>query len=119
MFQDEGLAKKVHSSYKINLKADDGAVKSWIIDTKSKPAYVGHDERPYEVEVNVKDIDFVKIVTGKMLPDLAYRLGKIKIKGVMGKATRLKSLFKGVEPEVETVIICENLFFQSALSVAF
>ncbi|KAK6054843.1 hypothetical protein COOONC_07653 [Cooperia oncophora] len=40
----------------------------------SKPAYVGHDERPYEVE--------------------AYRLGKIKAKGVMGKVTRLKSLFK-------------------------
>jgi len=39
-------------------------------------------------------IDYVKITTGKMDPAAAYMQGKLKVKGDMGLAIRIPSLFK-------------------------
>ncbi|PIO66020.1 SCP-2 sterol transfer family protein [Teladorsagia circumcincta] len=93
-FQDERLAKKIHTSFRINIKHDDGTVKTWIVDTKNLPAYVGHNEQPCEVEITMKEKDFMKLVEGKLKPEQAYYLGKMRLKGLGGKSMRLKSLFR-------------------------
>ncbi|XGW12763.1 hypothetical protein V3C99_013430 [Haemonchus contortus] len=98
---NEELIKNVLSSYKINIKGDDGSVKTWIVDAKSHPPYVGHEERPFDCEVDIKEKDFMKLVAGKLRPDQAFMLGKMRLKGVVGKATRLKSLFKSSSPKAK------------------
>ena len=74
---------------------------------QSDPAYVGNDEREVEVEINIKDDDFMKIAQGKMKPDQvrvqlnlrwnahflqAFMQGKMKLKGNITKAMKLKTI---------------------------
>ncbi|VDO08306.1 unnamed protein product [Haemonchus placei] len=66
---------------------------------QSHPPYVGHEDRPFDCEVDIKEKDFMKMVAGKLRPDQAFMLGKMRLKGIVGKATRLKSLFKPSSPK--------------------
>ncbi|KAK5971022.1 SCP-2 sterol transfer family protein [Trichostrongylus colubriformis] len=93
-FQDESLARKVHTCFKISIKAGDGTVKTWTVDTESHPPYVGPNERPFDVELTMEEKDFMKMTTGMLKPDEAFRLGKMKIKGLYGRALKVKSLLK-------------------------
>ncbi|RCN31082.1 SCP-2 sterol transfer family protein [Ancylostoma caninum] len=88
------LAEKVSSSFKITVKAQDGTEKKWFIDAKSRPPYVGNEERPAELELQLKDSDFMNIAAGKLRPDQAFLRGKMKLKGNVGKANRLRTLLK-------------------------
>ncbi|KAK5971020.1 SCP-2 sterol transfer family protein [Trichostrongylus colubriformis] len=93
---DESLARKVHTCFKVSIKAGDGTVKTWTVDTKSHPAYVGPSERAFDVEFTMEEKDFMKMTTGLLKPDEAFRFGKMRIKGLYGKALRFKSLFKKI-----------------------
>ncbi|VDP06612.1 unnamed protein product [Heligmosomoides polygyrus] len=90
--EEKDLVKKVASSFRISVTGEDGTVKKWTIDTKSQPPYVGHDERSVEVEINIKDSDFMNIAAGKLKPDQAFMQGKMKLKGNIAKAMKLKTL---------------------------
>jgi len=90
--EEKDLVKKVASVFKMNITAADGSVKTWTIDAKSDPAYVGPDNRTSDVEINLKDEDFMKIAAGDLKPDQAFMQGKMKLKGNIAKAMKLKSL---------------------------
>ncbi|KJH52077.1 SCP-2 sterol transfer family protein [Dictyocaulus viviparus] len=95
---EKDLVKKVATSFSINIAGDDGSSKKWIIDAQmfivpqSEPPYVGHDEKPVEVEINIKDSDFMNIAAGKLKPDQAFMQGKMKLKGNIAKAMKLRSI---------------------------
>ncbi|VDM70911.1 unnamed protein product [Strongylus vulgaris] len=91
-FTEKDLVKKVATSFKINVTGDDGSMKKWTIDAKSDPAYVGHEEKPVEIEISIRDDDFMKIAEGKLKPDQAFMQGKMKLKGNIAKAMKLKTL---------------------------
>ncbi|EPB71626.1 hypothetical protein ANCCEY_09272 [Ancylostoma ceylanicum] len=61
---------------------------------QSRPPYVGNEERPAELELQLKDTDFMNIAAGKLRPDQAFLQGKMKLKGNVGKANRLRTLLK-------------------------
>ncbi|KAK6735224.1 hypothetical protein RB195_018416 [Necator americanus] len=90
--KEKDLVKKVGTSFRINVAAADGSVKKWTIDAKSNPPYVGQEEKPVEIEINIKDSDFMSIAAGKLKPDQAFMQGKMKLKGNIAKAMKLKTL---------------------------
>ncbi|EYC23922.1 hypothetical protein Y032_0014g2217 [Ancylostoma ceylanicum] len=90
--EEKDLVKKVAASFRINVTAPDGSVKKWTIDAKSNPPYVGNEERPVEIEISLKDGDFMNMAAGKMKPDQAFMQGKMKLKGNIAKAMKLKNL---------------------------
>ena len=93
LLQEPELVKKVSSSFRIIVNGEDGTVKKWTVDTKSSPASVDHDDKKnVEVEMTVKDADFMLIAAGKLKPDQAFMQGKLKLKGNIAKAMKLKTL---------------------------
>lgn len=46
------------------------------------------------VTMTAKGEDFTKIFTGKLDPTIAFMQGKLKIKGDMGLATKMQSMFR-------------------------
>ncbi|CAI5441467.1 unnamed protein product [Caenorhabditis angaria] len=90
---DKDLVKKVGTSFRINVAGADGTVKTWTIDAKSDTPYVGDDKtRAVEIEINIKDSDFVSIASGKLKPDQAFMQGKMKLKGNVAKAMKLRTI---------------------------
>ncbi|OZC05473.1 hypothetical protein X798_07553 [Onchocerca flexuosa] len=48
----------------------DNAIKKWVVDCKVKPPVVIEmGEGNVDVEMTMKDSDFIEIVTGKLRPD--------------------------------------------------
>ncbi|KAI6230257.1 Acetyl-CoA C-myristoyltransferase [Aphelenchoides fujianensis] len=128
--QDEKeLAKKAQGSYRFTLTSSKGNRKSWTVDLKKSPPYVGTESTekvdvelilsddvfvaistgklkpdqapPYvgtdstdkvDVELVLKDADFIAISAGKLKPDQAFMQGKMKIKGNIMKAMKLKTI---------------------------
>ncbi|PIO69664.1 SCP-2 sterol transfer family protein [Teladorsagia circumcincta] len=90
--EEKDLVKKTATSFRMNITGEDGSVKKWTVDTKSDPPFVGDDERTVEVELTIKDSDFMNIAAGKLKPDQAFMQGKMKLKGNIAKAMKLKNL---------------------------
>lgn len=69
------MVKKVGTSFRMTIAGADGKTKVWTIDAKSDTPYVGDDSsRPVEIEINIKDSDFIAIAAGKMKPDQVRQL---------------------------------------------
>uniref|UniRef100_A0A8R1DIG1 SCP2 domain-containing protein n=1 Tax=Caenorhabditis japonica TaxID=281687 RepID=A0A8R1DIG1_CAEJA len=90
---DKDLVKKVGTSFRMTIVGTDGTSKVWTIDAKSAEPYVGDDAtRPVEIEINIKDADFISIAQGKLKPDQAFMQGKMKLKGNIAKAMKLRTI---------------------------
>ncbi|CAA88566.1 Non-specific lipid-transfer protein-like 1 [Caenorhabditis elegans] len=90
---DKEMVKKVGTSFRMTIAGADGKTKVWTIDAKSDTPYVGDDSsRPVEIEINIKDSDFIAIAAGKMKPDQAFMQGKMKLKGNIAKAMKLRTI---------------------------
>ncbi|VDO08307.1 unnamed protein product [Haemonchus placei] len=61
-------------------------------DGNSDTPYVGDDDRKVEVEITIKDSDFMNIAAGKLKADQAFMQGKMKLKGNIAKSMKLKTL---------------------------
>ncbi|CAP32242.1 Protein CBR-NLT-1 [Caenorhabditis briggsae] len=90
---DKEMVKKVGTSFRMTIAGADGATKVWTIDAKSDTPYVGDDgSRPVEIEISIKDSDFIAIAQGKLKPDQAFMQGKMKLKGNIAKAMKLRTI---------------------------
>ncbi|KAL9950364.1 hypothetical protein ACROYT_G042852 [Oculina patagonica] len=87
------LVKKIKGIYRFNVKNAAGKEAWWIVDAKNGNGalkFKGTDKA--DCTITMKDEDFVKIMSGKMNPQTAFFKGKIKIKGNMGLAMKLKEI---------------------------
>lgn len=64
------------------------------MDLKNPPGEVGTGESKTKSDVTLimKDVDFIKVFSGKMSPTTAYMTGKLKMKGDITKAMILDKL---------------------------
>ncbi|VBB31385.1 unnamed protein product [Acanthocheilonema viteae] len=89
------LPKKINSSYRFILTGPDNTVKKWFVNCKvTPPTIVEMGEGNADVEMSMMESDFIKIVAGKLRPDQAFQQRKLKIKGNLAKAMKLRTLLK-------------------------
>ncbi|KAI6196137.1 Sterol carrier protein 2 [Aphelenchoides besseyi] len=90
---EKELAKQAAGSYRFTLTSVKGNKKSWTVDLKKSPPYVGTESSDkVDVELILKDSDFVLISQGKLNPNQAFMQQKMKIKGDIMKAMKLKTI---------------------------
>ncbi|VDM97798.1 unnamed protein product [Onchocerca ochengi] len=92
---ENDLTQNINSSFRFILTGPDNAVKKWVVDCKVKPPVVIEmGEGDVDVEMTMKDSDFIEIVNGKLRPDQAFLQRRLKIKGNLAKAMKLRTLLK-------------------------
>lgn len=101
--QDESIKKKAVSAVKavivITLKNKEGKDQSWVLDLKKDGTIKKADSVPKnDVQLLLKDADFVKLASGKANGQKLFMNGKLKVKGNMMKATAIESVFKNLDP---------------------
>ncbi|SGZ54309.1 CIC11C00000005794 [Sungouiella intermedia] len=100
--KDEDVKKKAISGVKavivITLKNKEGKDQSWVLDLKNEGTITKADKPPKnDVQLSLKDADFVKLANGKANGQKLFMGGKLKVKGNMMKATAIESVFKQLE----------------------
>jgi len=68
---------------------EDGII---FLDATQSPATLSDDDDIADCTIRISTKNLEKLVAGKLDPMLAYTMGKLKIKGSMGKALKLTSL---------------------------
>lgn len=101
--KDDAIKKKAISGVKavivITLKNKEGKEQSWVLDLKKEGKVSKADTPPKsDVQLLLKDADFVKLASGKANGQKLFMNGKLKVKGNMMKATAIESVFKSIDP---------------------
>lgn len=101
--QDEAIKKKAIAGVKavivITLKNKEGKEQSWVLDLKDAGKVEKTDKAPKsDVQLLLKDADFVKLANGKANGQKLFMNGKLKVKGNMMKATAIEGVFKTLDP---------------------
>lgn len=101
--KDESIKKKAINGVKavivITLKNKEGKDQSWVLDLKKDGSISKVDTPPKsDVQLLLKDADFVKLASGKANGQKLFMNGKLKVKGNMMKATAIESVFKSIDP---------------------
>ncbi|KAL7666145.1 SCP2 domain-containing protein [[Candida] zeylanoides] len=101
--KDDKLKQKAISDVKavlvITLKNKEGKEQNWLLDFKKDGTIkkIGSPEKS-DVQLILKDVDFVKLANGKANGQKLFMNGKLKVKGNMMKATAIESVFKAADP---------------------
>ncbi|XP_002733086.1 hydroxysteroid dehydrogenase-like protein 2 [Saccoglossus kowalevskii] len=91
----EELVTKIGAIYQFDIKGDEAG--TWYLDLKNNSGSLGTGEPPNvkaDCTMTMKSSDFNKMFAGKLKPATAFMMGKLKIKGDMGKAMKLEKLLK-------------------------
>lgn len=104
--QDDKIKQKAISGVKatlvLTLKNKEGKEQSWLLDLKKEGSVKKVDSVPKsDVQLILKDADFVKLATGKANGQKLFMNGKLKVKGNMMKATSLEGVFKSIGPKAK------------------
>ncbi|KAG7661540.1 uncharacterized protein J8A68_004909 [[Candida] subhashii] len=92
--------KQVKAVIVITLKNKEGKQQSWVLDLKNKGEVIKCDASPpkSDVQLILKDADFVKLANGKANGQKLFMNGKLKIKGNLMKAASIETVFKQFDP---------------------
>ncbi|CAH2355696.1 oleate-induced peroxisomal protein Pox18p [[Candida] railenensis] len=91
--------KQVNAVLVITLKNKEGKDQHWVLDLKKDGTLAKADSAPKsDVQLLLKDADFVKLANGKANGQKLFMNGKLKVKGNMMKATAIESVFKSIDP---------------------
>jgi putative sterol carrier protein len=90
----ENMRDRVGSSAGLNKSVkfdfgDEGVVR---IDDTVSPAVVDNQDAPTDCTVKVSMDDFKEIATGKLNPQMAFMMGKLRVEGDMSVAMQLGSI---------------------------
>ncbi|EGW31290.1 uncharacterized protein SPAPADRAFT_61858 [Spathaspora passalidarum NRRL Y-27907] len=96
----ETAIKNVKAILVITLKNKEGKELSWVLDLKNEGTLKKVEGPPPkgDVQLILKDADFVKLANGKANGQKLFMNGKLKIRGNMMKATALEGVFKSMDP---------------------
>lgn len=102
--QDDKTRQKAIAGVKavlvLTLKNKEGKEQNWLLDFKNEGSVKKIDApQKSDVQLILKDADFVKLASGKANGQKLFMNGKLKVKGNMMKATSLESVFKAVGPK--------------------
>lgn len=102
--KDDAIRKKAITGVKavivITLKSKEGKDQSWVLDLKKDGTVEKTSTVPKsDVQLLLKDADFVKLAAGKANGQKLFMNGKLKVKGNMMKATAIDSVFKSIGPK--------------------
>jgi sterol carrier protein 2 len=87
------LIRRIAASYRFHVtNGPNGAKKAWTIDCKTTPFFCGQREGKVDCEITISDENMMAIAEGKLKPDQAFMSGKMKLKGNMGKAMKLREV---------------------------
>lgn len=67
---------------------DDGVI---VVDTNQNPPSVSHDDCEADVTLETSMDTFQAILDGTQDPNMAFMMGKLKVKGSMGLAMKLNA----------------------------
>jgi len=86
------VVSKIGCSYRFDIDGGAAGKKSWVVDLKSGTGSIKQSEEKADCIIGIKDDDFVKLMTGKLNAQNAFMEGKLKIKGNMAFAQKLRFL---------------------------
>lgn len=86
------------------MKNKDGKDQAWLLDLKNEGSIKKVEGAPpkADVELILKDVDFVKLAEGKANGQKLFMNGKLKVKGNLMKATAIESVFKQLDPRPQS-----------------
>ncbi len=85
------LVTKINAVYQFNINGQDGG--QWAVDCATPGgAVTSGTSGAAKCTVTCTDSDFLSIVNGKLNPQMAFMMGKLKIQGDMGLALKLAQL---------------------------
>jgi len=85
------LVSKINAVYQFNISGPDGG--QWAVDCATPGGVITTGASAgAKCTVNCTDGDFLSIVNGKLNPQMAFMMGKLKIQGDMGLALKLTQL---------------------------
>jgi len=85
--------KKIKGVFRFDVKNKDNKKSTWIVDVKNGTGAVSTDENAKgDVTITIGDEDLLGVMLGKINPQQAFFQGKLKIKGNMALAMKLKEL---------------------------
>ncbi|KAK6866969.1 Oleate-induced peroxisomal protein POX18 [Candida tropicalis] len=85
----------------VTLKNKENKEETWVMDFKDKGTLkkvTGGTIPKGDVQIALKDADFMKMANGKANGQKLFMSGKLKVKGNLMKATSIESLFKDLGP---------------------
>jgi len=92
------LVKKMKAVFAFSVKNADGQTAVWTVDVKNGDGSVElNSAKKADVTLTLGDADLVDLMLGKLDAQKAFFQGKLKIKGNMGLALRLKNFQKEME----------------------
>lgn len=91
------IRQKIASAPPINAKVkfdfgDEGIV---FVDATQSPAAVSHDDGDADVVLSCSIATFQGFIDGTQDPNIAFMMGKLKVKGAMGLAMKLNAILEG------------------------
>jgi len=85
------LVTKINAVYQFNISGPSGG--QWAVDCATPGGAVSAGATGNaRCTVNCTDADFLAIVNGRMNPQMAFMMGKLRIQGDMGLALKLAQL---------------------------
>lgn len=85
-------AKEVDAVYQFDVTGDDGG--TWVIDlTKDSDWVTEGPSDDAQCTIEVASEDWLGIMNGSLNAMQAFMMGKLKVQGDMGLATRLQTIF--------------------------
>ncbi|XP_048371323.1 SCP2 sterol-binding domain-containing protein 1 [Sphaerodactylus townsendi] len=90
------LVKKVNAVFQWDIMCGELMVAQWTLDLKtgSGELYRGPSRQSADAVFTLSDDDFMELVLGKVKPQRAFLVGKIKVKGSIVLSHRLETILK-------------------------